>query len=166
MKEEKLHENRIVIGKIIAPHGVRGLVKIRSFCEPGELLLKLKLELENYELIELKKQGVCKEGFICTIKSVHDRNQAELLIGKDIYTNRSNLPATEEEEFYINDVVGCRVFENDQEVGKIISVHNFGAGDILEIKLENDIFYFPFKQSIFPKIDIVNKIVEFIKPEL
>lgn len=160
-----MQTNKIIVAKIVSAHGIRGFVKIRSFSQPPEAILDFQLELEDHQPIKLKKQGLCKDGIICSIKNVQDRNQAELLAGMNIFTLREDLPQIDEEEFYIADLVGCDIFEKGSQIGKIIAVHNFGAGDVIEVQFAKDSAYFPFKSDIFPSIDIDKKIVEFIKPK-
>ena len=144
----------IVIGKIIAPHGVKGQVKVRSYSEPKELLLSLALQFNSGDEIRLIKKGTSKEGIICAVEGIINRNQAEELTGKDIFCARELLPETDEDEFYINDLIECAVFENDQEVGAVLSVQNFGAGDMLEIKFKDESAYLPFNKQYFPEINL------------
>lgn len=146
-----------VIGKIIAPHGVKGQVKVKSYSQPKDLLLSLALMIDGGGELKLAKRGVSKEGIICAIEGVVNRNQAEELIGRDILCSKELLPEAEEDEFYINDLLQCVVLENGQEVGTVVSMQNFGAGDIVEIKFKDESAYLPFNKQYFPEIDLAAK---------
>lgn len=149
-----MKEDKVVIGKIFSPHGVRGQVKIKSYSEPPELLLSLVPENGLGKELKITKRGVSKEGMICSIEGVENRDQAEELVGTDILCARSLLPESNEDEFYINDLLRCAVIENNQHVGEVIAVQNFGAGDILEIKFSTGSDFFPFNKQYFPEIDL------------
>jgi 16S rRNA processing protein RimM len=156
-------KKRILIGKILGPHGIKGLVRIKSEASPPESIFKLGLFLHDDTSAKLSKVGVCKDGFICKIDSSQTRDEAESFSGKSLFVNREDLPTQLEEEFYIADLVGCRVFLAGSDIGCVTAVYNFGAGDILEIKFANDkTELFPFNKITFPRIDIDNNYVELV----
>ena len=156
---------KVVIASIIAPHGVKGLVKVKSYAEPKELILSLDLTMDSGEVALLGKHGKCKDGLICSINNIDDRNIAQLLTGKKLFCLRKQLPQTnDDDEFYISDLVSCKVFENGVEIGVVCSVQNFGAGDIVEIKFAKDSGFFPFNKTCFPEIDLVSKKITFTRP--
>jgi 16S rRNA processing protein RimM len=156
---------KIVIGKIFAPHGVKGCVKIRSYSEPPALLLSLDVELENGTQVKLNKHSANKDILICAIEGVSDRNVAEKFVGQTLLCDRSALSALDEEEFYINDLINCTVIENNLEVGSVLSVQNFGAGDILEVKFAKNSEFYPFDKKHFPEIDIVARKIILVRTQ-
>ena len=153
LREDKL----IFIGVISLAHGIKGEVIIKSFTNPPENIFNLKIEDDSGSGISIKLVSKHKSGgFICSIDGCRTRNQAEQLRKKALYCLRSNFPLLEKNEFYFEDLKG-KFVRNDkgEEVGKIVNVANFGAGDIIEIKFNNtsQSEFFPFTDEFFPVID-------------
>jgi len=128
------------------------------------LILSLNLSFEDGEALVVKKHGNCKDGVICSINNITDRNIAQLLTGKKLFCLRNQLSEPRDEEFYISDLVRCRIFENGIETGVVSSVQNFGAGDIIEIKFIKESDFFPFSKACFPEVDLINKKITFVRP--
>ena len=150
---------RICLGKITGVHGIRGEVKIKSFTD-FDTDIAAYGNLENKDgskSFSLKVIGHSKELLRCKIKGVDDRNSAEALIGTELYVNRNVLPELDDEEYYLTDLIGLKVFEksSELEVGTVAGVYNFGAGDILEIKLmDNKLEMIPFTKEYVPEVKI------------
>ena len=126
----------IVVGKIVAAHGVKGLVKILPFCEDVALL-----EQGDFALSVKNKSG---KYVIAAIEDVQDRDAAEALKGAEIVVSRGALPDPEEGHHYIEDLVGLSVVEDGTVVGEVLAVRNYGASDLLDIRLQNgQSFYLP-----------------------
>ena len=144
---------RICLGKITSVHGIRGEVKVKSFtADDTDIETYGKLEnKEGTKVFTLKVIGHSKELLRCKIKGIDDRNAAEALIGTELYVNREVLPELDEEEYYLADLIGLRVIEksSESEVGAVAGVYNFGAGDILEIKVNstNKLEMIPFTKE-------------------
>ncbi len=151
---------RIQIGEITTAHGVRGLVKVRCFNDNPETL-------ENYAPLFTSENGsdsVCLTlkhqaggALVAEIEGITDRDQAEKMRGTGLWVDRSTLPEIEEEgQYYHVDLIGLSVVDKDNNpVGKIIAVENFGAGDLFEIKPPmGPSFYLPFINDYVTKIDI------------
>jgi len=132
--------NRICVGKITVPHGLRGLVKIRSFTETSSAIADFsQLHDEAGRRVLLSVVGEKKTSVIAKIEGVSERAQAEAWSGKLLYIMRSDLPALGTEEYYCADLVGLRVVtKEDRQIGVIRDVHDFGAGGILEIERHNE----------------------------
>lgn len=175
---------KILLGKVISAFGIKGEVKIISYCENPTDIENYKLFNQKGDALSLKISnknksvvGVNKNGgsiLIAAIKGVTDRNAAEKLRGEEIFVDRKDLDETLEDEFYYADLIGLDVVDNDQKkIGKVINVYDFGAGGMLEIeflkvdgknkmgKIEN----FPFKTAIFPRVDVKLGIVEMSEPD-
>jgi 16S rRNA processing protein RimM len=149
-------EKLILIGVISAAHGIQGHVLVKSYSNPPENIDKLPLFDENNEPIELKVIRSNSKGLlVCSVVGSDDRNKAEELKGRKFYCHRKDFPAIDDEEFYIEDLLNLRVLnETGDEIGKIIEVVNYGAGDIIEIKFKNDSSeMFPFTKELFPIIE-------------
>lgn len=99
-----------------------------------------------------------KDCYIAAVKDITDRNGAEALRGTQLYINRDELPETNEDEYYYEDLIGKQVFDyTEKNIGKVITVNNFGASDLLEIKPQSeDSFFLPFTESYIQDIDYKN----------
>jgi 16S rRNA processing protein RimM len=128
---------KILVGIFGAPHGIRGEVRLKSYtADPAAIGKYGPLHDENgtrsFVLETLRSSG--KDMLVARVKGVADRTAAEALNGIELFAARNALPPLEEEEFYYADLIGLRV-ENEQGavLGSVLALHNFGAGDILEI---------------------------------
>ncbi|MCH9753519.1 MAG: ribosome maturation factor RimM, partial [Alphaproteobacteria bacterium] len=111
--------------------------------------------------IEIKSQQ--KDLFIACVKGTEDRNAADLLVGLDLYVNKETLPPTDKEEFYINDLVNMDVHSTDDNlIGVVKSVQNFGAGDLIEVLFysSNKTEFFTFTKENFPVINLNENIIK------
>jgi 16S rRNA processing protein RimM len=130
----------ICLAMIVAAHGVRGEVKVRSYTDNPQ-------DIQNYPVLYLDEactqplsitalRGRKEDIFIATFKEVLDRNAAEALRGQQLYVPRDALPDVDEQDaFYIDDLEGCVVRDSQgQDRGHITAVVNFGASDLLEVQ--------------------------------
>ncbi len=153
----------VKIGKIISAHGVRGLVKVKSYAEsPSNLSSYGEIydHAGNKILLEIKSSS--KDILIAHIENINSREDAEQISKTDLYINRHSMPELEEEDFYIEDLVGMKVItDSNQHIGNVIAVQNFGAGDILEIRFLKDgkSEHIPFTKKHFPDIDLHQKTI-------
>ena len=70
------------------------------------------------------------------------------LKGQKIYSSKTNLPSTKDNEYYVNDLIGCKLIIRDNNIsGQVINIKNFGAGDLLEVKLDKKIVLIPFNNE-------------------
>ena len=150
---------RVCVGLITGPHGVRGLVRVKSFtAEPAAMVEYGTLGNEaGTRRFDLALQSTAKGQFIARIDGVADREAAEALRGVRLYVDRDLLPEPEEpEDFYYTDLIGLSVETVDgQPFGRVRSVDDFGAGDIVDIdRVGGGTACLPFTRLIFPTVDI------------
>jgi len=151
----KADDRLILVGVISAAHGIKGDVLVKSFTEPKENILAIDVLDENNTPIKLKKIRINSNGaIVCRFAGSNDRNAAEALSGTKLFCLRDTLPSTQEDEYYISDLRKFFVVnENGKKIGIIIDVANFGAGDIIEIRFNNNTEeMFPFTKEFFPEI--------------
>lgn len=155
-------EKRVLIGKIVAAHGIRGEVKVQCF-HANPLNIDKYGSLENKDATKtfvLKVTGNTSANVRVKIKGIDTRNDAEALIGTELYADRAALPELAEEEYYLADLIGLKVCLKTPEhvIGKVAGFSNFGAGDIIELKLNDrkDTEMLPFTKAYVPVIDIEN----------
>ncbi len=150
---------RIFVGEITGAHGIRGDVLIRTYTEaPGAIASYGPLtDATGQRSFSLRIVRVTRKGIVARINGIDDRNGAEPLRGTKLYIERARLPKTSEAEFYYADLVGLRAVAGDGSVlGKIVSVQNFGAGDLLELKPQDgsETEFIPFEDRFVPSIDL------------
>ena len=152
-------DERICLGAVVGVHGIKGEVKVKSFTEPDTNVDKYG-EVEDKSAnrkFTLKVVGRSKELLRVKIKGIDDRNAAEALIGTGFYINRGSLPELEDEdEFYEADLIGLEVRQNEQVIGSVAGLYNFGAGEIIEIKLKSSgkLEMIPFTKVYVPEVNV------------
>ncbi|MBQ9271330.1 MAG: 16S rRNA processing protein RimM [Alphaproteobacteria bacterium] len=153
-------EKRVCIGKIVAAYGIKGEVKIRSVNQ-NPLNLDQFGAVENADAsrkFSIKVVGLVSTNARVKIEGVTTRNDAEALIGTNLYVPRSALPELDEEEFYLADLIGLKVCLKTPEnkIGKVAAFQNYGAGDIIEIKLDGkkETEMLPFTKTYVPTINV------------
>jgi 16S rRNA processing protein RimM len=152
-------DRRVLLGRIGAAHGVRGDVLVESYtAEPQDIAAYGPLETEDgTRRFELKVVRPTAKGVVARIAGIADRNAAEALRGIALYVERGRLPASADGEFYHADLVGLRAEDGEgRTIGTIVAVVNYGAGDLLEVRLEGQrkTELVPFANAFVPTVDI------------
>lgn len=144
----------IYLGYIGKAHGIRGNICVKSLMQNPTDIVKMALQDELGSELTLKLEAIKSEFLICSLVGISDRNAAELLRGTKLYTIRSQLPEANDMEYYIEDLKGLRVISaSGKHLGQILEVHNFGAGDIIEVTFSNgESEMYPFTHEFFPTI--------------
>ena len=145
------------VGVITGPQGVQGLVRIKSFTEvPEDIAGYGPIEDEaGRRRFELRLVGTAKGVVIGRLSGIEDRNQAEALRGLRLYLPRSALPQTGPDEYYHADLIGLEaVLRNGTPVGRVRAIHDFGAGDTLEVaRPDAQPIMVPFTHAIVPVVE-------------
>ena len=149
---------QICVARIGAAHGVRGAVKLWTFTR-DPLAVKLYGPLSTRDggrEFEVTVAREAKGHLVATLKGVTTRQQAERLNGIELYVSREKLPPTEENEYYHADLVGlAAVTTAGQPLGSVVAIHNFGAGDIIEIAPPRGAsMLLPFSNAVVPTVDL------------
>jgi len=150
---------RVCVGQIGAPHGVRGEVRLRSFtAEPEAIATYGPLETEDGRVLEIESMRTAKDHFVVALAGIGDRDAAERLANLKLYVPRERLPAlAETDEFYHADLIGLAVVNKaGEQFGTVLAIHNFGAGDLIEIRLavSGKTELVPFNERNVPRVDI------------
>ncbi len=148
----------ICIARIGAAHGVGGAVKLWTFTEDPFAVksygpLTTKDGARQFEVTHVRE---ARDHLVATLKGVTSRDEAERLNGIELYVARDRLPATDDDEYYHADLIGlAAVNAADEPLGRVIAIHNFGAGDIIEIAPSNGAtLLLPFTNAVVPTVDI------------
>ncbi len=160
----------ILLGRISAAHGIRGEVVIKSYTDdPANIAAYGPLtDAEGQRTFELSNLRVTNKGVIACVAGIIDRDAAEALRGTELFVERARLPAPGDDEIYQSDIVGLTASRADgSEVGEIVAVQNFGAGDLLEIRLTGTrrTEFVPFNDTFVPQLDLDNRRVVVIMPD-
>jgi len=149
---------RVCVGRIAGAHGVRGDVRIASYTEdPFDIASYGPVsDEEGARRFALKPLSMAKTHVVARIEGIGDRNGAEALKGVELYVPRDALPDADDGEFYWEDLVGLRAETTGGDaLGMVLSVQDFGAGEVLEVgESRRDAVFVPFTQEIVPTVDL------------
>jgi len=149
---------RICVAKIGAAHGVRGEVRLWPFTEDpmavidyGPLSTK-----DGARQFEVARARAAKDHLVASLKGVTSRDEAERLNGIELYIARDALPDTDEGEYYHADLIGLAALDpQGAAIGTVTAIHNFGAGDIIEIAPKSGpSLLLPFTNAVVPTVDL------------
>ena len=153
-------KKQICVGVIVGSHGLRGLVKIKSFMVVSEdIVVHGPLTDKNGKrsfVLELVSSS--KKGLVAKLEGVTTRDASEALRGLELYLSRDLLPNLKEDEFYYSDLIGLVVENtNGKIIGTVSMVDNYGAGEIIEVDLqEGGTAMYRMSLGVVPEIDLKN----------
>lgn len=155
-------DNKLLMGRIGAAHGIRGEVRIQSFTEDP-------LALASYGPLSTNRPGLTirilaarttTNVLVARLEGINDRNAAEKLNGVELYVDRALLPdPDDDDDFYHADLIGLKArLADGSEIGEVMAVPNFGAGDLLEIRdpRSGDTYLYPFSKAVVPEVRIAD----------
>ncbi|CAN5230373.1 ribosome maturation factor RimM [soil metagenome] len=148
----------IRVGRVAGAFGVRGEIRITTYTE-APLALKsygALLDEQGAVALSLTSARESKGGLIVRAKGVDDKEAADALRGLTLHVPREALPEPDEDEYYLTDLIDLDIVAPDgTAIGKIRAVHNFGAGDLLEIQPPAGAsWYAPFTKAVVPEVSI------------
>ena len=151
----------ICLGAFAGAHGVHGDVRVKSFTEdPKDIAAYGELTTQDRtRTFTLRVKRILKGDFVlAAAPEITSREDAEALKGTKLFVVRAHFPEPDDDEFYVEDLVGLRaVDENGAQLGLVKAVHNFGGGDIIELSLETDessAVMIAFTKANVPEIDM------------
>jgi 16S rRNA processing protein RimM len=149
----------VLLGHIAGAHGVRGEVLIKSYtAAPEDIAAYGPLADETgTRAFSIKVLRLTAKGVVARLDGVADRAAAEALKGLRLYVERDKLPDTRANEFYHTDLIGlAAVTPEGNPIGEVVALHNYGAGDLLEVRLSSshETEFVPFTSEFVPDVDI------------
>nr|WP_321983077.1 ribosome maturation factor RimM [uncultured Lichenicoccus sp.] len=160
---------RILMGVVGRPHGVRGLVHVHSYAAvPADLAAYGPLHDDRGGAWTLSWRGRgIGELTGADGQALRDRQAAQSLVNRRLYVDRGRLPEPEPDEFYLADLIGLQVVEQETSavVGSVLAVHDYGAGSSLEIGEGNGSFVLPFTRACVPGIDLAGRRLVIVHPD-
>ena len=158
---DAVRADRVLIARIGAAHGIKGEVRVKAYtADPGGIAAYGPLETPDgraFEVASLRPAaGPASDMLVVKFKGVSDRNAAETLNGLELSVPRDRLPPAEEDEYYHADLIGLEAVTRDgAPLGTVIAVHNYGAGDLLEIApRRGETLLVPFTRAVVPEVDL------------
>ncbi|WP_019499434.1 ribosome maturation factor RimM [Pseudanabaena sp. PCC 6802] len=169
-----MQDDWIVIGKVVAAHGIKGEVRVISYSDfperfevPGKRWLSAS-DRDAPQPVEMLS-GRCLPGktnvYVLRLEGIGDRTAADALRNCSIVVPQSDRPHLEPDEYYVNDLIGCRVFHQltGKYLGEVSDVIPAG-NDLLEVKKEGKTALIPFVEAIAPFVDLAQKRIEVVPP--
>ncbi len=162
-------KDRVIVGKFGAAHGIKGEVRLQSFTgDPAAIKRYGPLsDVKGRQFVLTSLRPVKGDLFVARVEGIMDRTSAEALVNVELFVDRAVLPAPEEDEFYLADLIGLDVRDSSGvRTGTILNLLNFGGGDILEVVPEGggETLLLPFTKEIVPEIDLARRFVTVMPP--
>lgn len=154
-----MDDDRILVGSLAGAFGVHGEVRLKSYCATAEdIAAYAPLSTEaGREIDQIVITGTARGALIARISGIRTKEDADALRGTDLYAPRDRLPQLPDDEFYHADLIGLQVFDTGgTALGRIKSVQNHGAGDLLELILPgaSATVLLPFTRAAVPTVDL------------
>jgi len=159
----------ILVGRVAGAFGVKGEVRITAYTDDPAALLGYRdlKRADGSPALTLTEGRAHKGVLVARAREVATREDAEALRGVELYIPRAALPAPDEDEFYLADLIGLRaVTAAGETLGRVKSVQNFGAGDLLEIAPEaGPTWWLPFTKAAVPDVRIAEGLIVAAPPD-
>ena len=151
------NDKYVEIGKILKPHGINGQLKIVSYSNEISSYDTVYIDEVQYKILSLKKFN---QFFYIKLSEINCIEKAEKLRGKYIKVKRQSLSHLSDGEYYIVDIIDCKIVLKNNVLGKVVQIDNYGSADVYTcIDGNKKIFRFPFLKEIIIKVDIINKTI-------
>jgi len=140
------------IGTVMRAHGIRGMLRIFAASDAILSVRRVFIDGKEHKVERVQPE---KENFLVQLEGIRDRNQAEALQKKKLFAPKSELPALADDEVYVADLVGCRVFDvAGANLGEVTGTFPGGAHEILVVKSGDREFMLPMVDAIVTEVDV------------
>lgn len=164
-------ERLVPLGIFGAPHGVRGELRVKSYTrDPAAIgrygALTDKAAKRTFKFAALR--ALKDDMLVVRLAGVGDREAAAKLAGVELFVTRDQLPPPSDDEFYHDDLVGLEALTRQGDgLGRVVALHNFGAGDILEIApaAGGESLMVPFTKAVAVEIDLGRRRIVIVPPD-
>ncbi|MCC5971476.1 MAG: 16S rRNA processing protein RimM [Pararhodobacter sp.] len=155
-----MSKDRVCVGAIAGAFGVRGEVRLKSFCAEAEAIAAYAplFTEDGARRFDVTLRGTIPNGLSARLSGIGTREEAEALRGTRLYADRSKLPALPDDEYYHADLIGLQVLDTGGTVlGTVSAVLNHGAGDLLEVQRKAAPgVLLPFTLAVVPTVDLTS----------
>lgn len=173
MTSNRPNKRRVCLGAFAGAHGVKGEARVKTFtARPENVAAYGPVESEDGKRrFTLQIVRVLKPDLVLVrATKIASREDAAALAGTKLYVDRAALPEPDDDEFYIEDLVGLAAFTEDgAALGEVVAVHNFGAGNLIEIAKvagEKGPLMLLFTRDSVPEIDLARGKIVVRPPDL
>lgn len=151
--------DKLAVGKIVKPQGIKGELKLLSLADSPEVfnvIKKVFIDGDEYKILSVR----IADGVYLALKGIADRNMAETFRNKFVYADREDIPV-EENRYFVSDIIGCTVcFEDKMVLGRIDDVSSRGSTDFFTVKTtDGKSVIFPHLKAVVVAVDISEKVV-------
>jgi len=157
-------EEKIVMGKILGPHGIKGWIKIHPFTEKKDSLIDHKILMASkdeklWQSFEVESMDVGDKFILAKFKGVDDRNAAEKLNKFFIGLDKSSLPKLDENNYYWHELIGLDVKNNEgMHFGKVDSLIETGANDVLVVLGDKE-YLIPYIKQVILEVNLETNMI-------
>jgi len=157
-------EEKIVMGKILGPHGIKGWIKIHPFTEKKDSLIDHKILMASkdeklWQSFEVESMDVGDKFILAKFKGVDDRNTAEKLNKFFIGLDKSSLPKLDENNYYWHELIGLDVKNNEgMHFGKVDSLIETGANDVLVVLGDKE-YLIPYIKQVILEVNLETNMI-------
>ncbi|MDR1138536.1 MAG: ribosome maturation factor RimM [Clostridiales bacterium] len=147
----------IQLGKILKPHGIKGELKLGIVPGYKDCFDTIKTVLVADRSYDVERCRIDKCVYI-KLKGVDTRTQAEVLHDCPIYVSQLELPPLQEHEYYYSDIIGSQVYLDNQYLGQLVDIGQYGSADVHTVKTcDGNVVRYPFLKRLIVDIDIISK---------
>lgn len=159
----------LLVARVAGAFGVKGEIRITTFTDDPLALARYKalLRRDGSTALTITSARIAKSGVVARAKEVATREEAEALRGLQLFISRDILPPPEEDEFYLADLIGMAIVAPDgAAIGSVKSVHDFGAGDLIEVLPEGGgaTWWLSFTREAVPEVRLADRVLVAVPP--
>ena len=149
-----------LIGKIVRPHGVKGVVRAETYTSNPKRFKVLKELSVDGQVYEAESIAIDSDGYmLIKLKGINTMDDAEKLRGKNVVVKRTQLPKLPNGNYYIDDLIGCDVLVDGDKLGTLSKIDQFGSADVYEVTTSKGNLNFPALKEVFRSIDVEKGII-------
>ncbi|MCK5812526.1 MAG: ribosome maturation factor RimM [Clostridiales bacterium] len=153
------------IGKIVNVHGIKGEVKIYPYTDYVEVFESLSYLIIDKKEMKISNARIHKKMVLVQFEDIINRSQAEKHINKIVYIHRKDGHQLSTNEYYLNDLMGCKVLEDNRHLGTIVDIVHTGSNDVYIVRDKENEILIPALKTVILKVDIANKEIIVKLPE-
>ena len=154
----------LAVGKGLKAHGIRGDVKTECYTDTPALFLKIKKLTVDKKEYEIEHARISGNFVLVKFRGIDTMNDAERFRNKEFFAKKSDLPDPGEGRYYIDDVIGCFVYDGEKKIGAMEDILQYGSADVYVMRgIDGKMVMFPYVDGVIEKIDVVEKEIFIIK---
>ena len=161
-QEQNSNMDIVLVAKVVAAHGIKGLVKVQSLTHyPEDFMEYTPLQDKSGNVLSFSVTGETKGMFMAQFEGVDTRDDAEKLKGLDIYALRTNMGELAEDEIFANDLIGMDIVDADGKAqGQVVNIVNYGSCDLLDVRFGDKSYFIPYLEEHITLVDTDNNKIE------